>query len=87
MQQGVIMKEVLHEIGRLSGSMEALTESTKNNTAEIKIFNQYMHTSKGAAEQKEKDDLRRHKKTFWSSLGSSTGIAGLIEGIFHWAIK
>ncbi len=64
-------------LGEVKGELKGLTEATKSNTAELKIFNEYMHTSKAIAAEREKAEARKHKKTMGISV-SGGGVLGFI---------
>ncbi len=66
--------KTLFILGELKGEIRAQTEATKINTAEIKIFNEYMFKSQGASLERDKH-YRRVKHGTIASIFMSAAAA------------
>lgn len=75
------MDRLTHEVGKLTGVMESVIKSNDHNTAEIKIFNAFMHKSAGAQEERDKH-YRRVKHTSVASIVVAVG-AGVKAFLGH----
>ncbi len=70
-------------LGRAIGSIESLTEATKSNTAQMLIFNAYMHKAQGIAEEREKQEARERRKIRIHSGGIAASVTGFIQLVLH----
>lgn len=74
------MKDLTFHIGKLTSAVESLDANTKTNTAEIKVFNAYMHKNIGATEEREK----HYKRVKHTAIGSIIVACGtLIRTFIH----
>lgn len=62
------MDNLAEKIGKLTGVMEGVIKSNDANTAEQRIFNKWMHESKGAQTERDKHYKRVKHGTFASII-------------------
>lgn len=74
------MDNLTHELGKLTGVMEGVIKSNDQNTAEIKVFNAFMHKSTGAQEERDK----HYKRVKHGSI--ATAVVSVITAIKAFAL-
>ncbi len=70
-------------LGEVKGELKGLAEATKNNTAELKIFNAYMHKTIGSLEEREKAEAKERRKIRLHSGGIAASVTGFIQLVLH----